>query len=228
MPSVETFFLPWAERYGYLAIFLVLLGAGLGVPIPEDIPLITGGWLAYRGRLDVWLVFGVSMVGVMVGDSLIFLAGRRAGGWMDRVPFLRRHVGGKRKAKVESYFARWGNLTVFFGRFVAGLRAPTFFTAGVSGMRFWTFFAYDCAAALVSVPVWIGLAYFFGKQIDVVISWMGTAKRSILIAIAVLVPLGLLWWWWRRRRRSVTPGPEEAGDPSPDEPPRRATPPPAP
>jgi len=218
-------FLPWAQEYGYLAIFVVLLGAGLGVPIPEDIPLLTGGWLCHRGVLNVWLVFLVSMVGVMVGDSLIFMAGRKTGSAINRLAFLKRHVGGKRKARVDRYFERYGNWTVFFGRFVAGLRAPTFFTAGASGMHFRTFFVYDCVAALVSVPVWIALAYFLGDEIDGVLAWMASAKQTVLIVLACLVPLVVAWWLIRRRRRA------SAGEPATDasdEPPPPEQPPTAP
>ncbi|MBU6152947.1 MAG: hypothetical protein KGP28_01475, partial [Bdellovibrionales bacterium] len=50
------------DYYGpipYLAIFLILLACGLGVPIPEDITLIAGGILTYYGVCDVWLMIGV-------------------------------------------------------------------------------------------------------------------------------------------------------------------------
>jgi membrane protein DedA with SNARE-associated domain len=202
-------------QYGYLAIFVVLLSAGLGVPIPEDIPLLTGGWLCYRGAMEVVPTIMISMVGVMVGDSLIFLGGRKAGGAVETRPFLRKHFGGRRKAKVEGYFQRWGNLTIFFGRFLAGLRAPTFFTAGVSGMRFRTFFAYDLAAALISVPLLILLAWTFGHQIDQLIGVVTEAKKWLLIAVAAVVVV-LVTRLYLRRRAGSSPRPEP---PAPESPP---------
>ena len=207
-------FLPLAEQYGYVAIFAVLLGAGLGVPIPEDVPLLAGGWLAYHGALNVWVVLAVSMVGVATGDSLIFLAGRKAGSAVNRFRLLRRHIGGKRKARVDRYFSKWGNWTVFFGRFVAGLRAPTFFTAGASGMRYATFIAFDMAAAALSVPIWIGLAYYLGDKIDGVLEWIASARQVVLITLAVAVPVALLVWLVRRRRSSA-PLPPETPPPEP-------------
>ena len=63
----------------YLSIFAVLVACGLGVPLPEDISLILGGFLVYKGVAHLWGMVAVGFVGILVGDSLIYLAGRRVG-----------------------------------------------------------------------------------------------------------------------------------------------------
>lgn len=195
-------FLPLAEKYGYLAIFATLMASGLGFPLPEDIPLLTGGWLCSRGALSVAPTIAVGLFGVLLGDSIIFLAGRRVGGAMDEHPWFKRHFGGPRKAKVERYFARYGDRTVFIGRFAAGVRAWIFFSAGVSGMTYTRFFLYDGAAALASVPALVVLAWTFGEHIDQIFNTLVTIKRTVFVVALVVVP-GLLAWWWVRRRREM-------------------------
>lgn len=63
----------------YLAIFLILLACGLGIPIPEDITLFAAGILTYYGVCDVWTMIGVSLLGVLIGDSFVFWLGHRFG-----------------------------------------------------------------------------------------------------------------------------------------------------
>ena len=65
----------YIEQFQYVAIAFVLFLAGLGIPIPEDIPLIYGGVMAGKGSLNVYIHFVVSMVFILVGD--VSLRGRK-------------------------------------------------------------------------------------------------------------------------------------------------------
>ena len=69
---LESFFL----QYGYAAVFAVLIACGFGVPIPEDITLVTGGIISGLGYTDVHIMVVVGMLGVLAGDGLVFAAGR--------------------------------------------------------------------------------------------------------------------------------------------------------
>ena len=67
----------YIEEFQYVAIALVLFLAGLGVPIPEDIPLIYGGVMAGQGKLNVTIHFLVSMVFILVGDTCLYFIGKK-------------------------------------------------------------------------------------------------------------------------------------------------------
>src|SRR6187402_2616154 len=138
--------------------FIVLILCGLGLPIPEDIVLIAGGALAeIDGRH--WLETSVIMyAGVMLGDSTIFFAGRYFGGKLRTARWFQRSFSEKKQAKVEALFDRYHSWVLFVGRFLPGLRAPIFFTAGSTRVKFLKFFFFDGLAALISVPffVWLG------------------------------------------------------------------------
>lgn len=138
--------------------FLVLILCGLGLPIPEDVVLVAAGAL---GQIDGrnWIEVSFLMyAGVMLGDSTIFFAGRYYGARLRNSRWFQRYFSEKKQAKVEDLFDRYHSWVLFVGRFLPGLRAPIFFTAGSTRVRFWKFFLFDGLAALISVPffVWLG------------------------------------------------------------------------
>lgn len=138
--------------------FFVLLLCGLGLPVPEDVVLVAAGAL---GEIDGrgWLEVSVLMyAGVMLGDSTIFVAGRYFGTQLRGSRWFQRYFSEKKQAKVEDLFHRYHTWVLFVGRFLPGLRAPIFFTAGSTRVGFWKFFLFDGLAALISVPffVWLG------------------------------------------------------------------------
>ena len=175
----------------YLSIFAVLVACGLGVPLPEDISLILGGFLVFKGVANLWGMVATGFLGILVGDSLIYLAGRRVGlrvrtghGWLARV------VTPPRRRFVEGLFARHGEKIVIGARFMPGVRAVTYFIAGSAGMPYPRFICFDGLAALGSAPLFVLLGYRFGKHIQHVIELM---KRYQLIAVGLLLGTVLLW-----------------------------------
>jgi membrane protein DedA with SNARE-associated domain len=138
--------------------FIVLLLCGLGLPVPEDVVLVAAGAL---GEIDgrSWIEVSLLMyAGVMLGDSSIFIAGRYFGSQLRKARWFQRYFSAKKQAKVEDLFDRYDSWVLFVGRFLPGLRAPIFFTAGSTRVKFWKFFFFDGLAALISVPffVWLG------------------------------------------------------------------------
>ncbi|AOS45598.1 hypothetical protein Verru16b_02681 [Lacunisphaera limnophila] len=138
--------------------FIVLLLCGLGLPVPEDVVLVAAGAL---GEIDgrSWIEVSLLMyAGVMIGDSSIFIAGRYFGSQLRTARWFQRYFSAKKQAKVEDLFDRYHSWVLFVGRFLPGLRAPIFFTAGSTRVKFWKFFFFDGLAALISVPffVWLG------------------------------------------------------------------------
>lgn len=139
--------------YGYLLLLGILLAAGLGLPLPEDIPLIIAGYLIHIGQFGFTMALLVSMVGVLGGDSLAFLAGWRFGKG-GRKSLMERLAGAKNRERVQRYFDRYGIRTLAIARFLPGLRAATYFTAGASGVRYLTFILVDGIAAKLLWSWW--------------------------------------------------------------------------
>lgn len=192
----------YIEQFQYVAIAFVLFLAGLGVPIPEDIPLIYGGVMSGAGKMNVYIHFVVSMVFILVGDVCLYFIGRRISQNAETPSRWRKVLTPKRQAKVQGYFDRYGSWAVFFGRFVAGIRGAVYLTAGMARFPLLRFIVLDFLAALISVPIWIALGYWAGKEWETVIEHAKSYQVYVLIALAVII-LGV-WVVAKRRASSLT------------------------
>lgn len=175
--------------------FLFLILCGFGNPVPEDLIMITGGYLIYTGLLDPVVAGITSYIGVITGDMLLYYFGYKYGQKIIEHRWLVKLAPPSRVAMIRKHFTRWGHWTIFFARFLPGLRAPTFLLSGVMHVRFRTFAVFDGLGTLVSVPLFVGLGYFFGNHMD-------TLKRdiheirSILVVAAIGIVIAYLIYLW--------------------------------
>jgi membrane protein DedA with SNARE-associated domain len=209
---------------GYAFVFAILLLCGFGLPMPEDVILVTGGVLAWlasdleavslralvsdRGLLAM-MVVGLS--GILAGDTIIFLAGRRFGHRVADFGPLRRVITPEKLELVEKKIRRRGNVVVMFARFLPGLRAPTFFTVGHARMPLWEFLLFDGAAALVSAPLWVCVGFWFGSDLEQAARVAARFSHYILLGVAVVLA-ALTVRWLHARRAAPAPAPEPERD----------------
>ncbi len=173
----------------HLTLAGILLLCGLGLPIPEDISLISAGYMAHRGVVNVHTAFVVSFSAVLGGDVLAFLLGRKFGRRFLEWPPAKRFFSPRKQLRVRAYFRKFGSKVVFIGRFLPGLRFSIFFSAGMLCVRPSVFLIWDTLAALLSVPFLVYLAWIFGDHIDTVISWVRRSEYGILVAAIVVVAI---------------------------------------
>ncbi len=185
----------------YGAVFGILVACGLGVPLPEDISLIAGGFLAHKAAADVRIMMAVGFLGILAGDSLIFMAGRRLGSKVGRggTGFFARIVTPEKRAKVEGLFHKHGEKIVSIARFLPGVRAVTYFTAGSAGMKYSRFILWDGLAALLSAPAFVYLGYHFGGELDFLIEKLKSGQVVVLGGMA-LIAVGYGLYRWRKSK----------------------------
>ena len=178
--------------------FLLLLLCGVGLPLPEDIVLTVAGMLAMDdGR--AWLPVAILMyVGVLAGDSLIFFLGRRFGGKLLAWQGTHHLFPPQKQAKVQRLFDRHGSFVLVIARFLPGLRAPIFSSAGAMRVPYLRFLLLDGAAALVSAPFFVWLGYWLWKQFDDDIQKLKTAYAHsqwyfLWVALAVVITALAIW-----------------------------------
>jgi membrane protein DedA with SNARE-associated domain len=193
----------------YLWLTGILLLCGLGLPIPEDISLIAAGYFSYKGVLYIHQAFIVCLCAVLLGDTFAFFLGRWFGRRLLTTVWARRYFTPRRQRRVRAYFRKFGNRVVFFGRFTPGLRFSIFFSGGMLHLRPSVFIIYDSMAAAISVPVLVYLAWFFGGQIDHVVSYARRTEHGILILLGLGLGFFLIRAYRRRRRRATLGRPDE-------------------
>jgi membrane protein DedA with SNARE-associated domain len=187
----------------YFLVLGILLLCGLGLPIPEDITLFAAGLLAYYGLCDLGWMIGVSLFGVIFGDSLVFFLGARYGGKLTKRWPFHKLLPDDRLELVRQKFRDKGNSLLFAARFMPGLRAPIFFSAGVLHIPFRTFLAYDGSAALISVPLIVGSVYYFGDELDRVVGVIKKLEHGILLVIVVVILTVVAKWYFSEKRRKA-------------------------
>jgi membrane protein DedA with SNARE-associated domain len=186
---------------GYLAAFMVLLICGLGVPIPEDITLVSGGVISGLGYANVHVMFVVCMAGVLIGDTFMFMLGRIFGSKVLRIPLVAKILTRERFEAVQQKFIKYGNWVMFVARFLPGLRSPTFLAAGLTrGVPFLRFLLLDGFAALISVPVWVYLGYFGAYNRQWLLMWVHRGQSGLLAVIAALAVFLVLYLRRRKAR----------------------------
>jgi membrane protein DedA with SNARE-associated domain len=190
-----------AEHLSYLAIFGALLLASLGVPIPEETPIITGAVLVHEGLARWWLALPVCIVGVVAGDIILYWIGRHWGETVVRWRIVRWVLTRQREERLKAAYQRHAVKTIVAARHVMGLRAAAFLTAGIVHVPFRRFLAADGIAAFVGVTVLFGLAYFFTDRLRAVLVDIRSAEHWLVLVVMLGGVIVLVIMVWRRSRR---------------------------
>jgi membrane protein DedA with SNARE-associated domain len=189
-------------RYGYVAIFLLMVLESACVPIPSEITMLFGGalvsapFLAPEQQLDLVAVALVGAVANLVGSWLAYGVGYVGGRplvlrW-GRYLLLRPHE----IDRAHAWFDRYGDQAVFFGRLLPVVRTFISLPAGVARMNVWKFSLYTLLGCL---PWTFGLA-FLGYELGARWDRVERFLRPVSWLVAVLVVAGVAWWVWRRIR----------------------------
>ncbi len=187
---------------GYVAVFIVLMVCGFGLPIPEDITLVAGGVIAGLGYANVHLMVAIGIVGILAGDVLMFVLGRHYGERALRLRWVAYLLTPRRYAMVQAKFSRFGNRLMFVARFLPGLRSPIYLTAGMTRrVSFMQFFLLDAFAALISAPVWVYLGYYGAQNHEWLLKWLDRGKVIVLVVAAIILAVVVRYFWRRSARR---------------------------
>ncbi|MFI3256062.1 MAG: DedA family protein [Psittacicella sp.] len=182
-------------NYGYISIFIFLVLSGLGIPIPEDLTLVSGGVISGLGEVNIYTVMIIGIAGVLVGDSLIYLLGRLYGVKVVRLRIVKRYLTLKRLKFVRKQISKYGSYFLFISRFLPGVRASVYLiVAATKKISFMKFLLIDFLATIISVPVWVYLGYkgaqnlpYLTHQIDKFKIWFFSILGLVAIGIIIFL-----------------------------------------
>ena len=200
--------------YGYWAVLLLVALESTGIPLPGETMLLTAAIYAGSShRLQIGLVVAAAAVGAILGDNLGYWVGREGGYRLLRRLAPALHLD-RRKLKLGQYlFRRHGGKVVFFGRFVAVLRAWAAFLAGVNRMPWPRFLLYNAAGGILWAALYGLGAYALGETIH---RLAGPLGKGFAVAAVLAVVAGVVFL-----RRNEARLEEEADRAIPDPPPGR-------
>jgi|GEM_PF-1120067 len=187
------------QSFGYP---IVALGIGLesmGIPVPGETILIIGAAIAATGQLNIGAVILSAALGAIIGDNIAYNLGKRQG----RSILSRfRHFDQTKLAKSEAFFAKHGQRTVFFARFIPLLRMVAAYLAGINKMPARVFFFYNMLGGVAWAIGAGAIGYFFGENLHLIDIWM--RRVGTVSAIFILLIIALLWGnhHWRHNEKS--------------------------
>lgn len=183
-------------HWGYLALAAGLLGEDAGLPLPGETVLMFSSFLAHKtGQLQLGWVILVGICAAIGGDNLGFLAGRWLGprllGWL-RSKF---HLGDDIEAATDQ-MRRHGAATVFWARYIFGLRTIAGPVAGALGMKWKKFLLFNALGAATWVTAIALTGYAFANEFQ---SLLGYFEKGSWIIAAALFTVGYIIW--RRKKK---------------------------
>jgi len=199
---------------GYAAPFLFLVGAGGGLPVPEEVTMVASGYLLFRAKVSFFPIVLTCWVATLLGDSIPYWVGHHFGKRALKWRWVAKMIHPERIALIEERVQQHGNWAIFTCRFLPGVRMPAFFTAGTVGMHYGRFILFDALAACVMVPMYILLGRGFGENI----AWLETQIEDSseylgLALLVVLVTVGVRILVHRREKQVASLGQAGSGAP---------------
>jgi membrane protein DedA with SNARE-associated domain len=197
---------------GWVADVIASLGAvGVGImtlvenlfpPIPSEIVLPLGGYLASQGRISLVGALVASTLGSLLGAVLLYELASWAG--KDR---LRRIVHAiplldwDDVDRADAWFEDHGTAVTFFGRFVPGVRSLVSIPAGTSSMSRPTFWLYTTLGSAIWNTIFVMAGYWLGSSWDTVGKYSDWFNYGVLVIVVAIVAKGA----WSRRDRIALP-----------------------
>jgi len=190
------------EKLGYVGIAMILILGGLGLPIPEEAPIILAAVLSRNGRMTAPLAFASCLAGVLIGDLVVYSLGFFYGEKVLSLPLTRRLLTRQREAQIKGYFHRHGSKILVSGRFVPGFRTAAYLTAGILKMPTLRLLLTDLVAASLTTCIMFGLGYAFAAQIQ---QGIREVQQWVTIIVALGVGIWLILRYYRARHRAGLP-----------------------
>lgn len=184
----------------YVGILIGIWAATLGVPIPEEVTLLTAGVLAALGVIDLRWAIAFGIFACFSGDVALFALARRVRAGASRFGFVKRLLRGRHARKARHLYVHRGPWALVVARLLPGLKMPFLLTAGAFRMPWGRFLFYDLCSVLLLVPTLVLVAYHSSFSLS-------QLRKLVTEAGLILVPLFLLalaagaWWLVRASRR---------------------------
>lgn len=213
---ITTFFYSFAYSpylvYGAICGFMIL--SAFGLPIPEEVILISAGFAGFVALnpaiypppdpsahgVNIYATATIAFLAVILADLLIYSIGRRFGPRIMRIWPFNKVFTPQATEKIRGWTQRYGLWAVFILRFTPGARFPGHLMCGAMGMSIWGFITVDFIAAGLSVPTQVLLVAHYGQYI---LKYFQQFKLLLMAFFAFLIAYLMIRNWLSRRQRQA-------------------------
>lgn len=202
--------------WAYATLLVIAYGENVAPPIPGDMVVVFGGYLAGLGQLHLGVVILLSTVGGALGFMTVFALGYRLGQTVlesDRLRWLPRDGVEKARRWIHQY----GYGVVAANRFLSGARSVISLAAGLARMGPWQTFGWCTVSAFVWTALISYAGYAVGDNWEIVVVYLRAYGRIILILLLLVGGALLARWYWCRRQKASSPSPVSEESPPTDD-----------
>lgn len=172
--------------YGLPVLFLVLVVASVGVPLPVTLLLVAAGSFVEQGELNLWQVCLLASAGAIIGDQIGYFVGRSGGrGLIKRA--TGRFGGGQSVARAEEFTRRWGGAGVFLTRWLFTPLGPWVnLTSGAAEYSWLRFTIWDALGETLWVALYVTLGRLFSDRVEQLAELLGNLAWVLVGALATV------------------------------------------
>jgi len=193
--TVRHYLIAW----GYWAILLGLLAEDAGVPLPGETILIFASFLAYKhNQLSMLWIIVVGVLAATSGDNIGYWIGRKGGRKLIEAHRKILRISDETLKDGERLLKKRGDVTIFFARFIWGMRMLAGPLAGALKMRWPRFLLFNFLGAVVWVSAIAGVGYAFGSQFQNLLAFF---KKADIAIMAVVITVSIILWKRYKKKR---------------------------
>jgi membrane protein DedA with SNARE-associated domain len=189
-------------QLGYFGIILLLVLGGLGLPVPEEAPVILAAILSRKETMWWPAALASCLFGVLLGDFVVYGLGYIYGEKVLGFRLTRKFLTKPREAQIKGYFHRHGIKILILGRFAVGFRTAAYLTAGILRLPPLRLLAADLFAASLTTFLIFGLGFWFARWIE---SGLREAQHYAIVFAAAALAVFLLYRYYKGRQRAGLP-----------------------
>jgi len=192
----------FVHGFGYFGIFVMTFLESTFVPIPAEMTMVPAGYLVQQGHMDFWLVWFSSIVGTICGSYFNYWVAQHYGRRFLMAYGKYMLVSPEKLKKIEEYFKSHGEISIFTGRLIPGLRHFISFPAGLAEMDLRKFCFFTAVGGGIWMLVLIVVGIEIGGNKELVKRYMPLITYTALVMVVTLVGA----YVWNHRRKSGRKG----------------------
>ena len=200
MHDIATTIVSYIGDMGYMGIFLLMFLESTFFPFPSEIIMVPAGYLAYQGQMNMYAIVFVGIVGSVLGALLNYYLA---------MIFCRKFILKYGKyffikeetlAKLDTFFAKHGEISTFTGRLIPGIRQLISLPAGLANMNIFKFSFFTALGAGIWVVVLVAIGYLVGSNEALISEYM---KSATVIALVCVVLITVFYVMRNKRRKEI-------------------------
>ena len=186
----------WLGNWLFLVFAFIESAPFIGVFIPGATFISIGGFLASQNYLNAWDIIIFATIGAVLGDFFSYSLGRWGGAWVKNKKIINQTL----LNHGEDFFNKYGNISVFWGRFFGPIRAIIPFIAGLSKMKQRPFILWNVLSGICWAILNVFLGYFSGTLVITIFKkWSG----GLSLILIVFLTIALAYWLIKKRGQSI-------------------------